>query len=83
LELPEEERRLFVGWFYDNEYKLLGLPEEISWEDSLSPEQMAELLRRMKEVDEHPERLIDWTGTVTRVRDRLEKAVRKLESEFP
>jgi hypothetical protein len=81
LELPEDERRLFVTWFYENEYKLLGSAEDISWQDSLSAEQIAELQRRMKEVDEHPERLIPWEEALDRVRHTLSADARTLQPE--
>jgi len=69
LELPTEERRQFVDWVYEHEDELLD--STTSEEDDLSPEQMAELERRMKEIDEHPERLVPWEGTVDRLRQRL------------
>ena len=81
LQLPEDERRHFVTWFYENEHELMGLAEQISWQDSLTAEQMAELQRRMKEIDEHPERLIPWEQTVGRVRAKLEIALQRLEAE--
>lgn len=73
LELPEAERRRSVTWFYEHEHELLGLAEEVDWQDTLSAEQIAELQRRMKEVEEHPERLVPWDVAMERVRLRLEQ----------
>ena len=51
LELSEEERREFATWFYQ---KFPLLPEQGDDENSadISPEVMAELLRRRRELEE-------------------------------
>lgn len=53
IELPEDERRQFAAWFYRNEERFLPAdPEgdEVA-DDDLSPEVMAELVRRRRELD--------------------------------
>jgi putative addiction module component (TIGR02574 family) len=67
LDLPEDERRQLVDWVYDHEREIVGDVDD----DGLSPEQNAELERRLKEIDEHPERLVPWEGTIERLRERL------------
>ncbi|HEV7402198.1 MAG TPA: addiction module protein [Chthoniobacteraceae bacterium] len=71
MELPKDERRQFVEWVYEHELELLEESAAVGDEDDLSPEQEAELRRRLKEIDEHPECLVPWEGTVERLRQRL------------
>jgi hypothetical protein len=52
IELTEEERRQFAAWFYRNEERFLPAdPEGDEVADDLSPEVMAELVRRRRELD--------------------------------
>ena len=58
LALSEEERRQFVSWFYEHETEIAGPAED--GEDDVSDEQKAELTRRLKEIEEHPEILVPF-----------------------
>lgn len=72
LALSEDERRQFVNWFYDHEREIVGpAPASGQDEDGLSAEQVAELQRRLKEADEHPERLQPWDESLVRLRGKL------------
>lgn len=56
LQLSEEERRQFARWFYAHEAEFLGA-EESNDELELDEEVKAELMRRRREIQEHPETL--------------------------
>ena len=58
LRLSEKERRQFAAWFYHHEAELAGATADS--EDDLSDEQKAELTRRLKEIEEHPEILVPF-----------------------
>jgi hypothetical protein len=64
LKLPLEERRRFVDWLYEHEHELVG-------PDYIHPEVKAEVIRRLEEVNAHPELLEPWEGTLERARQRL------------
>jgi hypothetical protein len=68
LQLSAEERRQFAQWFYEHEDELA---EPQTDDDKIHPEVRAELERRLKEIDEHPELLEPWEGTTDRIRARL------------
>jgi hypothetical protein len=53
LQLSEEERRQFANWFYRNEDRILPADskEHQTPDEDLSPEVMAELVRRRRELD--------------------------------
>ncbi len=69
LALPTEERRQFADWFYAHESEIVGSPTD----DSIHPSVKAEVLRRLKEVEEHPELLEPWDGTLKRARRQLDE----------
>ena len=50
LQLPPEERRRFVDWFYQHEDELAGTDT-----DDIHPDVKAEILRRRDEAIAHPE----------------------------
>ena len=50
--MPVSERQKFARWFDEHRHKLVGTDAT----DDLSEAQKAELLRRRREYDEHPER---------------------------
>ena len=50
LQLPREERRRFVDWFYKHEAEILH-PQD---EDYIHPAVKAEILRRRDELDANP-----------------------------
>lgn len=58
LALSGAERRQFVSWFYEHEDEIVGSDE--AREGGLSEEQKAELTRRLKEIEEHPEILVPF-----------------------
>ena len=64
MKLDREERRQFADWFFEN-------AEEFTGPDYVHPEVKAEILRRLEELDAHPELLEPWEGTTERVRARL------------
>ena len=66
LNLSHEERRQFAEWFYEHEDEFVGL-------DEIHPEVKAEILRRLEELDAHPELLEPWEGTTERIRARLDE----------
>jgi hypothetical protein len=51
LELPSEERRQFVDWFYEHESEILH-PQD---EDYIHPSVKAEILRRRDELVANPD----------------------------
>lgn len=58
MQLSEEERREFAAWFYDHEDQIAGpAPAE---DDDLSDGQKAELTRRLREIEQHPELLVPF-----------------------
>ena len=61
LQLSEDERRQFATWFFQNQGKILPPPLAGEDEDAaeISPEVMAELLRRRAALDEGNVKL--WT----------------------
>ena len=66
LKLSIEERRQFVQWFYEHEEEFIGRDA-----NDIHPDVKAEILRRLDEIDAHPELLEPWAGTTERVRARL------------
>lgn len=72
LELPAEERRQFADWFHEHETEIIGAPED----ECIHPSVKAEILRRLKEVEEHPELLEPWDGTLKRARQKLDEFCR-------
>ncbi|MBI2925587.1 MAG: hypothetical protein HYY24_07775 [Verrucomicrobia bacterium] len=67
---PSEAARL--GRWFDGYRETLALetPDD-DWEDDLSEEHRAEILRRAELANNHPELLEPWEGTTARVRRRL------------
>ncbi len=54
LQLSEQERRQFAQWFYAHEAEIAGpWTEEEEEEADLSDELKAELMRRLKEIEEN------------------------------
>lgn len=51
--MPVKERLKFARWFDEHRHELLGTARE-----GVSEAQKAELLRRRREYDEHPERFV-------------------------
>lgn len=74
LQLTEEERRRFAQWFYEHERQIANPPTD---DEGIHPEVKAELLRRLQEIDEHPERLEPWAGTTDRIRAQLHEMRRQ------
>lgn len=74
MQLSEAERRQFARWFYEHEPQLVNPPAD---EEEIHPEVKAELLRRLQEIDEHPERLEPWAGTTDRIRAQLHEMRRQ------
>jgi hypothetical protein len=64
LKLPREARRQFADWFYKHENEILDPRDD----DEISPEVMAEILRRREEALAHPELLEPWEGTTESLR---------------
>ncbi len=58
LQLSEKERRKFASWFYDHEDEIAG--PELANEDDMSDAQKAELTRRLREIEQHPETLVPF-----------------------
>jgi hypothetical protein len=54
LKLPRNERRQFAKWFYKHENEILEPRDD----DEISPEMKAEIMRRRREYDEHPEQFV-------------------------
>ena len=71
LQLPEGER-LEVA---DRLWESLGeqKQQELLDETTGDPEFQAELERRLKEVEEHPERLLDGPTVMAELRERLQR----------
>jgi hypothetical protein len=69
LQLPQEERRRFLKWFYQHEHDFIG--------DEIDPEIKAEILSRRDDALAHPENLEPWEGTTDRVRARLNEIRRQ------
>lgn len=58
LQLSKEERQEFASWFYQHEDQIAEpVPEE---GDDLAEEQRRELMRRLEEMEQHPERLVPF-----------------------
>jgi hypothetical protein len=57
--MSASERKKFVRWFDNHRHELIG--ESAAAPDDLSEAQKAELLRRRREYDEHPERFVRMT----------------------
>ena len=74
LQLSDEERRQFAQWFYEHERQLVNPQTD---DEEIHPEVKAELLRRLQEIDEHPERLEPWEGTTDRIRAQLHEMRRQ------
>ena len=73
LQLPREERRRFADWFYRHETEIVEPRDG----DEIHPEVRAELERRLKEIEEHPELLEPWEGTTDRIRAQLHEKSRQ------
>jgi hypothetical protein len=58
LSLGLDERRRFFHWLYEHEGELLGEEEDIH------PAAKAEILLRLTEVEENPELLQPWDGSM-------------------
>lgn len=58
LQLSARERREFVAWFYEHEDQIAGV--ERAEDGDLTQEQKAELTRRLREIEEYPERLVPF-----------------------
>lgn len=68
LQLPREDRRRFLNWFYEHEDELIG-PDD----DQIHPEVQAEILRRRDEALAHPERLEAWERAFPRMQQRFDE----------
>lgn len=68
LQLPREDRRRFLNWFYEHEDELIG-PDG----DQIHPEVQAEILRRRDEALAHPERLEAWERAFPRMQQRFDE----------
>ena len=75
LQLPPEDRRRFVDWFYQHEDELIGTATE-----DIRPEVKAEILRRRDEVMANPELMEAWDGTMDEARKRLNE-IRRQKAE--
>jgi hypothetical protein len=53
LKMSREERQRFLDWLYEHERELMG-------PDYVHPEVKAEVLRRLEEVNVHPELHQPW-----------------------
>lgn len=73
LKLPREERRQFADSFYQHENEILDPRED----DEVSPEVMAEILRRREEALAHPKLPEPWEGTPERLRAQLNEIRRQ------
>ena len=73
LKLPREERRKFADWFYQHENEILDPRDD----DEVSPEVMAEIMRRREEALAHPELLEPWGDTTKRLREQLNEIRRQ------
>ena len=75
LQLTEEERRQFATWFFQNQGKILPPPLDETDEDAaeISPEVMAELLRRRTELDEGNVKLCTVEEMDAHVREALDE----------
>lgn len=71
LALPEEDRR----WVVEEAAATLTVPAESF---KLTPEQKAELDRRVADLHAHPERGIPWAEVKRQVRQKLRHARRHL-----
>jgi Putative addiction module component len=71
LALPESERLLIADqlWLSAREEK----QQELIDEATSDPEFQAELDRRLKEVEEHPERLLDGQAVMDELREHLRR----------
>ena len=71
LQLPEGERLEVAGRLWES----LGeqKQQELLDETTGDPEFQAELERRLKEVEEHPERLLDGPTVMAELRERLQR----------
>ena len=70
LSLPPEELDRFSQWFDD--YRRRAAPLPTDREDDLTPDQQAELRRRMAVAREHPELREPWEGTIDQLRQELD-----------
>ena len=73
LQLPREERRKFADWFYQHENEIV----EPRNDDEIHPEVRADLERRLKEIEDHPDLLEPWAGTTERIRAQLHEKRRQ------
>jgi putative addiction module component (TIGR02574 family) len=69
LQLPEAERLQIADRLWDS--LACEKKQEIMDEATDDPEFRAELERRLKEVEEHPERLLDGEQVMAELRERL------------
>lgn len=73
LKLPRGARRQFADWFYKHENEIFDPRDD----DEISPEVMAEILRRREEALAHPELREPWEGTAERLRAQLNEIRRQ------
>ena len=64
--LPIEELRLVVD-------ELCRHLDKVDTDSDITPELAAELDRRFKSIEEHPERLIDWEDIKAEIEERRKK----------
>ncbi len=72
LQLPREDRRRFLDWFYEHEDELIG-PDD----NQIHPEVQAEVLRRREEALDHPEKLETWENAFPRMQQQFDDLRRK------
>lgn len=70
--LSEEELAKFAGWF-DAYLTTTGLADEEDDEPALSPDQRAELDRRLDALDADPAMTVPWEGTKEKVLAKLDE----------
>lgn len=75
LKLPREARREFADWFYQNENQILDPRDD----DDISPEVMADILRRRQTALANPQQLASWGGTAN-LRAQLDE-IRRQKSQ--
>jgi ribosomal protein L29 len=70
--LPPEDLAQFSKWFEAHLAQVVAAVDlEDDWQDNVSEEYKAELLRRVEFAKAHPEALEAWEGTTDRIRQRL------------
>ena len=71
LQLPEADRVTIADRLWESLSE--AAQQELAAEEPEDPAFEAELERRLKEVDEHPERLIDGDQVMAELRDRVRR----------